>query len=444
MSRLPLFPVTARLETRRGIPQLTIAGCELQALAEQYGTPLYLYDQATLEEAVERYRAALRRHYPAPAGLTYAGKAYLSLAMAQWAAAQGLWLDCTGAGELAIAAAADAPREQVLVHGVNKSAEDLRAALRHAGTLVVDNPSELRRLLELARAGERPPALWLRLRPGTAVATHPHIQTGQEDSKFGMSRQEAAETVRLCLENGLPLNGLHFHQGSHFHDPAPLRAALDGALDFAAAMRAEHGWLPEHLSPGGGWGVAYHEAALPHPPVEAYVQLVGEHLRAACRARSLPLPHLHLEPGRSIAARAGVAVYRVGTVKRTASRRWLLLDGGLADNPRPALYGARYSALPVIRPERPSAGPAWLGGPYCESGDVLIKGIPLPDVQEGEFIAVPVSGAYQLSMGSNYNGARKPAVLWLREGEARLIQRRERPEDLLRRDLPLGHRVLHR
>ncbi|HEB64616.1 MAG TPA: diaminopimelate decarboxylase [Chloroflexi bacterium] len=434
MSRLELFPITTRITDDR----LTIAGCSLHDLAERYGTPLYLYDQATLEDAVERYRAALRAHYPAPAGLTYAGKAYLSLAMAQWVQERGLWLDCTGAGELAIAAAAKVPPASVLVHGVNKSETDLRAVLRHAGTLVADNLPEVHRLLALARAGNALPELWLRLRPGIAVATHAHIQTGQEDSKFGMSREEAAEAVRLCLENGLPLTGLHFHQGSHFHEPEPLRAALDGLLDFAAAMRSAHGWLPRHVSPGGGWGTAYHEEALPHPPVEVYVQLIGEHLQAGCRARALPLPHLHLEPGRSIVARAGVAVYRVGTVKHTASRRWLLLDGGLADNPRPALYGARYSALPVRCPERPPVGPAWLGGPYCESGDVLIEALPLPEIRAGELIAVPVSGAYQLSMGSNYNGARKPAVLWLREGQARLIQRRETPEDLLRRDVPLG------
>ncbi len=440
MSRLPLFPLTGRVESRAGLPQLTIAGCSLQDLAEEYGTPLYLYDQHTLEAMVSAYRSALRRYYPAPAELTYAGKAYLSLAMAQWVRQQGMGLDCTGAGELAIAAAAGMERARVLVHGVNKSAEDLAAALRYAGTLVVDNVSEMRRLLALARAGKNLPDLWLRLRPGTAVATHAHIQTGQEGSKFGMSRGEAAEAVRLCLENNLPLTGLHFHQGSHFHAPEPLRVALDASLDFAAAMRAAHGWLPEHISPGGGWGVAYHEEALPHPPVEQYVRLIGRHLTTACRQRNIPLPHLHLEPGRSIVARAGVAVYRVGTVKHSEGRRWLLLDGGLADNPRPALYGARYSALPVCEPERPPTGPAWLGGPYCESGDVLAENLPLPEIREGEYLAVPVSGAYQLGLGSNYNGARKPAVLWLHEGKAFLIQRRETPADLLRRDLPLESR----
>jgi diaminopimelate decarboxylase len=165
---------------------------------------------------------------------------------------------------------------------------------------------------------------------------------------------------------------------------------------------------------------------------------VADCLVAGCRRRGLALPRLQLEPGRSIVARAGVALYRVGTVKHTRHRRWLLLDGGLVDNPRPALYGARYSALPVAQPQRPAAGPAWLGGPYCESSDVLIEALPLPEVQPGELIAVPVSGAYQLSMASNYNGACRPAVLWLRAGQAQLMQRREELDDLISRDRPLA------
>jgi diaminopimelate decarboxylase len=177
---------------------------------------------------------------------------------------------------------------------------------------------------------------------------------------------------------------------------------------------------------------------LPQPDVEEYVRFVAQHLVASCHRRGLPLPRLHLEPGRSIVARAGVALYRVGTVKETRQRRWLLLDGGLVDNPRPALYGARYSALPVQGPNRPVSKEAWLAGPYCESGDVMIEALPFPDVQAGELVAVPVSGAYHLSMASNYNGACKPAVLWLGEGTAHLIQRREPVEDLIRRDEPLS------
>jgi diaminopimelate decarboxylase len=204
------------------------------------------------------------------------------------------------------------------------------------------------------------------------------------------------------------------------------------------ALREETGWLPSVLCPGGGWGVPYHEDDLPHPPVQEYVAFVARCVAEGCERRRLPLPQLQLEPGRSLMARAGVSLYRVGATKDSATRHWLLLDGGLADNPRPALYGARYSALPVAEPGREPAGTAWLAGPFCETGDVLIQDLPLPDVQPGELIAVPVSGAYQLSMSSNYNGARKPAVVWLAGGAAHLIQERETIEELMRRDRPLA------
>jgi diaminopimelate decarboxylase len=438
IERLELFPVTAEVDGSPGENCLSIGGCDLAALASQYGTPLYLYDASTLDNSVQAYHQALSSSYSGQAGLTFAGKAFLCLAIAQWTQKHGLWLDCTGETELAIAAAAGVPRQHILVHGVNKSQADLQAALLQAGTLVVDNLVELQRLVQIYRAKQDPfPDLWLRLRPGLAVDTHVYTQTGQDDSKFGLSPAELTEAVQLCLAEGLPLVGLHFHQGSHFHDPAPLGPAIEGALNHIVTIRNSTGWIPQIFCPGGGWGVAYHQSELPHPSIETYITFVAGRLAQGCAQRGLPLPRLQFEPGRSLVARAGVAVYRVGAVKQSAGRRWLLVDGGLADNPRPALYGARYSALPVERPDRPAVGPAWLAGPFCESGDVLISALEMADIQPGELVAVPVSGAYQLSMGSNYNGARKPAVLWLDRGQAHLIQRRENLDDLLRRDLPL-------
>ena len=435
-SRLPLFPLTTCLVDN----QLTIANCSLTDLAAEHGTPLYLFDRVTLYAAVAAYRNALAKHYPADSAITYAGKAFLCLALAQWTQQQRLWLDCTGEGELHIAATAGVPRERILVHGVNKSDVDLDAALHHASVLVVDNLSELRRIASTQSKIQSPksPILWLRIRPNVAVDTHVYRQTGQSTSKFGMSAEEAARAVLLCEEAGLNLEGLHFHQGSHFHDPAPLGPALATVLDLAAELRDRTGWTPRVLCPGGGWGVAYHEDDLPQPSVEAYVKFVAERVVEGCGERNLPLPRLQLEPGRSLIAQAGVALYRVGAVKQSGGRRWLLIDGGLADNPRPALYGSRYSALPVNQPQREPTGEAWLGGPYCESGDVLIEGLPLPDVQPGELLAVPTSGAYHLAMGSNYNGARRPAVLWLEDGVARTIQRRETLDELVARDVRLS------
>lgn len=433
--RLSLFPITTQVKAG----QITIGGLSLEALAQKYGTPLYIFDQATLDDALEQYRRAMAEYYPGPSGLTYAGKSFLNLAAAGWAARQGLVVDCTGAGEISVAVAAGVPRAQILVHGVNKNTADLGAALQYAGTIVVDNPAELERIFDLASdlpAGARP-NLWLRLRPGLAVQTHSYTQTGQEDSKFGMSPLEWMAAAERCRALGWPLTGLHFHQGSHFHDPAPLGPAIDTALELLVELRTRLRWTPATLCPGGGWGVPYHEDDLPHQPVESYVAFAARRLAQACQENNLPLPSLHFEPGRSLVARAGVAIYRLEAVKHSAARRWLLLDGGMADNPRPALYGARYTALPVRCPDRPFAGSAWLGGPFCESGDILIHDLPMPEMQPGELVSVPVSGAYHLSMGSNYNGARKPAVLWLVDGKEHLIQRRETIKDLIRRDLPL-------
>jgi diaminopimelate decarboxylase len=431
MNRLSLFPDTTKIEQ----DALTIAGQNLTALADKYGTPLYLYDQATLDHAVACYKDALASSYPKFASVTYAGKAWLGVALAQWTQRHGLWLDCTGEGEIAIARAGGVARKHILAHGVNKSNADLEAAVRHAGTIVVDNLPELARLAALFPNPQPPfPHIWLRLQPGLAVDTHAYTQTGQQDSKFGMDGEELLEAALFCRERNLPLEGLHFHQGSQFRNPAPLRPAVERSLDFARQIGFSGAW---HFSPGGGWGVAYHEDELPHPDAKEYVRVIVESVVGGCQERGLDLPHLHIEPGRSIAARAGVALYRVETVKRQGGRTWLLVDGGLADNPRHALYGTRYSCLTVAGPGRERSERVHIAGPFCESGDVLIEDLPMPKVNEGELLAVPMSGAYQLSMSSNYNGARRPAVVWLGEHGAHLIQRRETVEDLLRRDATL-------
>lgn len=432
--RLALFPDTTQIAIRKSDELLSIAGCYLDELADFYGTPLYLYDQATLDSAVLSYRQALAT-YPALTGITYAGKAYLCKAVAQWAQQKGLKVDCTGGGELAIAIAARVSKEHILVHGVNKTQADLDAALAHAGIIVVDHLSELKRLIEMASQSTEPiPEIWLRFQPGVAVETHNFLQTGQAESKFGMKREEVLEAARICQEQHLPLKGLHFHLGSNFREATSIRFALSQSLDLIEAIDRKGEWT---LCPGGGLAVAYHEDDLPQPSITSFIESIVEALINGCRRRRLPLPRLQIEPGRSLIARAGVALYRLGAIKRSEQRTWLLLDGGLADNPRHALYGARYSALPVWLPNRLPTSQVWMAGPYCESGDILIEALPFAEVQEGELIAIPVSGAYHLSMASNYNGACRPAVLWLKDSKAQLIQRRETPEDLLRRDIGL-------
>jgi len=449
LDRLQLFPDSTTIEN----DSLTIAGHDLASLADRYLTPLYIYDRATLDACAAEYKSALRTHYPASSQITYAGKAFLCKAIAEWTQAHHLFVDCTGEAEIAIAVAGNVPRANILVHGVNKSISDLQAAIKHSGTIVVDNLTELHRIHVILSAakdlqsvtGDSSVAphglpqsdiqLWLRLLPGVAVTTHhSHTQTGQHDSKFGMTRAEIMEAAAFCKQHNLPLKGIHFHQGSNFRDPEPLIPAIEMALDLAKEIGFKGEW---HFCPGGGWGVAYHEDELPDPSIESYVRGIAEAVIEGCQSRGLELPYLHLEPGRSLVARAGVAIYRVGAVKRRGDRTWLLTDGGMADNPRHALYGARYSCLTVTGVGRERSDRVNIAGPYCESGDVLIEDLPMPKVEEGELIAVPVSGAYHLSMSSNYNGARKPAVLWLEDGRARLIVLRETGTNLLERDLDL-------
>lgn len=428
MDRLDLFPISTKIEKNF----LTIAGHDLASLADRHLTPLYLYDRATLDFCAAEYQSALQRHYPAPSHITYAGKAFLCKAIAEWTQTHNLMVDCTGEGEIAVAVAGGVPRERILVHGVNKSSADLKSALHNAGTIVVDNLTEL---FHVTQYETRNTSLWLRFLPGVAVTTHhSHTQTGQHDSKFGMTREEILQAAQMCKSVNLPLMGIHFHQGSNFRDPEPLLPAIDMALDLAGEIGFKGEW---HFCPGGGWGVAYHEDELPHPSIEGYVRGIAEAVIEGCQQRGLDFPHLHLEPGRSLVARAGVAVYRVGAVKRRGDKTWLLTDGGMADNPRFAMYGARYSCLPVSGVGRERGESASIAGPYCESGDVVIEDLPMPKVEEGEWIAIPVAGAYHLSMSSNYNGARRPAVLMLEEGNAKLIIRRETTEELLQRD-PVG------
>ena len=429
MKRIDLFPITTKIKNER----LSIAGHDLTNLAEQYGTPLYLYDRATLDAAALEYKSALASYYPAAASITYAGKAFLCLTLAQWTQSHSLTIDCTGEGEIGIAVAAGVPREKILVHGVNKSHADLKSAIKNAATIVVDNLSELHRIKDLFTTTSSPfPDLWLRLLPGVTVTTHhTHTQTGHHESKFGMTREELLNAANFCKENNLPIKGIHFHQGSNFRDPEPLIPAIEMALDLAKEIGFSGEW---HFCPGGGWGVAYHEDELPQPSVESYVRGISEAVIEGCTLRGLDLPHLHLEPGRSLVARAGVAMYRVGAVKKRGDKTWLLTDGGMADNPRFALYGARYSCLTVSSPSGERGERVSIAGPYCESGDIVIEDLLMPNVKEGDLIAIPVAGAYHLSMSSNYNGARKPAVLMLEEGQVLQMLRRETVADLLSKD----------
>lgn len=430
-----VLPVTAEVVNGR----LWVAGCDLTALSDTYGTPLYIYDAATLDASVEAYASALRRHYPGPWEIAYAAKAFWCTAMAQWASSRGLGLDVVSGGELAIALRAGFPPERIHFHGNYKTDADLEMALEaDIGRVVLDHEGEVERLERLAAARGIVLKVWLRISPGIDVHTHDYVITGRVDTKFGIplaggTASEAA--CRVLRSPHLRLVGLHTHLGSQVFDVAPIARAMERLMDLATELEDE-GFTLQELSPGGGWGVPYRPGD-PPAPVDAYVAAIGEAIVRGCRERGWPLPRLVVEPGRSLVARAGIALYRVGGVKRQPGRTFVLVDGGLADNPRPALYGATYTALLVNRMGEEPTETVAVAGPYCESGDILIREVRLPSARAGDLLAVPVAGAYQLSMASNYNAARRPAVLWLRDGRAHIIRERESVEDLVRLDHPL-------
>lgn len=424
-SGLSLFPLTAGINQRE---HLTIAGYDLCALAEEYGTPLYLYDGATIRSQYQRLIALCQRFYPAETLVAYASKAYFSLGFAARLASLGAGADVVSLAEIHIAQRAGFPASVIHLHGNNKSQAELRAALEWGiQATVVDSLDELTFLEALAAGRKQAARIWLRLTPDLNVKTHPHIETGHAESKFGLHIQsgEAAEAIqRAAASPWLKLTGLHTHLGSQIFDSEPCRQAIQ----MLAQVAAENNYIPEEISPGGGWGVRYTEAD-PADDIEPWVRAVTETVQDVCQLYGWPLPRLVLEPGRWLAARAGVALYTVGTQKRTPQGTNIVaIDGGLADNPRVALYQAHYTARVVQRSTTTPTEKMRVVGKFCESGDVLIPEILLPPVQRGDLLAVPVSGAYQLSMASNYNLAARPPVLWLEEGNVEVLQEREQPD----------------
>jgi len=433
MQTLSLFPITARIDDTG---RLWLGGCLARDLAEQFGTPLYVFDEATLVARCREAREALAA-YPGPARVAYASKAFLCIGLAQLLAREGLGLDVVSGGELAVARAAAFPRERVHLHGNNKSRAELQAALDWGiGTIVVDGWQELALLQELTAGRPIRQRIWLRVAPGIDVHTHAHRKTGLLDSKFGFTL-ETGEALAALREAqavpGLKVVGLHAHIGSLVFEAEPFAAAATALLDLAAAA----GFVPEEISPGGGWGVATGPGE-DDVPLAAFGHAVASAVQERCARHGLPLPALTVELGRAIAAPAGVALYRVGGRKEIPGvRTYLALDGGMGDNIRPALYGACYTAVAADRASAPAEETVTLAGRFCESGDVVARDVPLPRLAPGDLVAVPRAGAYCLPMASNYNLVPRPAVVLVADGHARLLQRRETTEDLLARDLPL-------
>ncbi|HUG16767.1 MAG TPA: diaminopimelate decarboxylase [Thermomicrobiales bacterium] len=434
MGNAAVWPITAE---RAHDGSLWIGGVPVAELARELGTPLYLYDVETIRRQCRLYVSTFSAAYPR-SRVAYAGKAWLSTALLRVIEEEGLSLDVVSGGELAVALASGFPPRRMHFHGNNKAPDELRQALgAGVGSIIIDNFDEIDLLAALTRERDGAADVMLRLNPGIDVHTHNYRKTGIPDSKFGLgiATGDAARAVeRILAVPGLRLRGYHAHIGSQIFEIEPFTETVDALFAFAAETRDRHGIIPDEISPGGGFGIPYEDADLT-TPIDSYAQDVAGATVAAARRWDMPEPELTVEPGRSIVGQAGVAVYTLGARKHIPGvRTYVSVDGGMADNIRPALYGARYTAELVRAPSTGATSPVTIAGKYCESGDVLIDRVELPEHAPGDLLAVPATGAYCLAMASNYNLSLRPAVAFVEGGSARLAQRRETVDDLLRRE----------
>jgi diaminopimelate decarboxylase len=415
---------------------LEVGGCDTVELAQQFGTPLYVLDEDCLREQCRRYLTAFTTRAPGCL-VSYSAKALVNVAVLRIVAQEGLAVDAFSAGELYTALAADVPPDRVLVHGNYKLRQELEMAVK-AGVhrVVVDCVEEIGRLQQMAADRGVVVDTLLRVTPGVTADTHFHIQTGKIDTKFGLSIKGGAALAgaRLILAApNLRLRGIHCHIGSQILDLEPFVEAAHHMVGFAAALRDEAGVTVEDLDIGGGLGVRYLAEHQP-PAVEEFAEaLVGE-IERECRVHDLPQPRLILEPGRSLVAEAGVTLYTVGVVKEVAGvRTFVAVDGGMSDNPRPALYSARYDAIVANKASQPRAKKVTVSGKHCET-DTLIVDLAVPEIAPGDILAVQTTGAYNHSMASNYNRLARPAMVLVSGGAAELIVERESLRDLVRMD----------
>ena len=430
-----VFPDTTEVNAQG---HLVIGGCDVLDLAdgERFGTPLYVFDEETLRNRCRRFTQEFQSRHPATT-VVYASKAYLSPALARIFMEEGLGLDVVSGGEMATARAVDFPPQHVYFHGNNKGREELQEALDwNIGRIVVDSFHELELLEELARGAGREQDILIRVSPGIDPHTHMLTATGILDSKFGFPIEtvQAEEAIRIALgSSSLNLVGLHFHLGSPLFHLEPYKAALEMVLEFASRFR-EEGLVLQEISPGGGFAIAYTSDQRP-PSIGDYADAIVSTTVDTCGVLGMETPRLVIEPGRAISGPAGVALYRVGAVKDIPGvRKYVSVDGGMGDNIRPALYDATYEAVVAGKMNGSPSDKVTIAGKYCESGDVLVRDVLLPPVETGDVIAVPAAGAYCLAMASTYNLNPRPPVALVKNGEARLIRRRETYQDLMAQD----------
>lgn len=410
-------------------------GWDTVELARKFGTPLYVLSEKAIKEKCERIREGFLKKYPGTKA-HYASKAFLTLAMCRIMAREGMGLDVVSGGELQMAWKAGFPLDKVSLHGNNKSLSEIEMAMElGVGTIVVDNAMELEAVIQKAEQHDQTQDILLRISPGINVKTHKYISTGHAGSKFGLPAfGEEIETVeeRAVSSEWVNLRGYHFHLGSLLYERESYIMAVDVILDMISSLKERHGQVIEEINIGGGFGIPVMPGDR-SPDITEFTDPVMERVIEKCTARGLNVPVLSIEPGRWIISEAGITLYRAGFIKEIPELvKYISVDGGMTDNPRPALYGSKYYAVNAERYGEEKTEKVTIVGKCCESGDVLVRDIDFPRMKPGEIIAVFNTGAYNFSMASNYNAALRPAVVLLGDDTAEVIVRRQTYEDILR------------
>ena len=418
---------------------LSMGGCDVKEVAETYGTPVYMMDEDDIRKNCRIYANAMKKYYGDRGLVLYASKAFSCKYIYKVAMEEGLGVDTVSGGEIYTALKAGFPAEKIYFHGNNKTEDEIELAIKNdIGCIVVDNCDEVDRIEEIAgRYGKTVKAMF-RVSPGVDAHTHDFIKTGQIDSKFGEAN-ETGDAIKLIkyasIKKNINIAGLHCHIGSQIFELDPFCETAEIMIDFIDEIRKETGIVISELNLGGGFGIKYTEEDDP-VDFDKFIEAVSKTVKAKTKEKGLPCPFILMEPGRSLVAPSGITVYKVGTVKRIKDiRNYVCVDGGMGDNPRFIMYGARHGALLVENPLGEKEETVTIAGKCCESGDVLVENIELPKAKKGDYLAVLTTGAYNYSMASNYNRIPRPPVVMLKNGKATVVVKRESYEDIIKNDL---------
>lgn len=414
---------------------LYIDGCDSISLSKKYGTPLYIVSQRKIEERCIKIKDVFLEKFKNTSAF-YASKAFLTMAMCKIIEKQELGLDVVSGGELYTALKAKFPASRILFHGNNKSYEELRLAIENdISRIIVDNIYELKMIEEISSKFHKKTNILFRLTPGVTSITHKHIDTGRKDSKFGIPLEidTILGAVKVALDsNNINLKGFHFHLGSQLFDNITYLKAIDMAFELIKFLKDEINFTTEELNTGGGYGVSYQKKEI-EKPLEYFIESIMERVYKNCNKHKLIIPKVSIEPGRWIVAHAGTTLYTIGNIKEISGiRTYASIDGGMTDNPRPSLYGAKYYGEIANKIDQEKKYKVTISGKCCESGDILIEDLDVPKITPGDILAVYSTGAYNFSMASNYNKNIRPAVVLVKDGESEIIVERQNYEDLLR------------